>query len=306
MEKYHKIKRIGDLENKDIFADRNDIITVQEKMDGANMRIFITQEGKLIFGSRNLEIDETVEDHEKRNSNFLRAINYIKEKVKDKDLTEYAGLTLYGENMVKHTMQYDWDNIPPFLGFDIKDREGKYMHPAPVEDIYTELGLEMVPHIEMMKAGYITIFDEDTVPVSKYAPKSNPKQQAEGVVYKNYDKQIFAKYVRDAFKEANSATFGGSPKYNKQGDTDNSEFIFKYCTNARIEKLIFKAVDEGADLDMKLMGRLIKETYLDIIEEEWREILTSNWKLDFKNIRRSIAPRVRAVLGQVMVNTNLK
>ena len=125
------------------------------------------------------------------------------------------------------------------------------------------------------------------------------------MVFKNYRTQQFCKHVRNEFKEANGRTFGGTPKYNKIGDTDNSEFMFKYCTNARIEKLIFKFVDDGMELDMKMMGQLIKQTYLDIIEEEWKEILTSNWKLDFKNLRRSIAPRVRAVLDQVIQNNML-
>ena len=53
---------------------------------------------------------------------------------------------------------------------------------------------------------------------------------------------------------------------------------------------------------MKLMGVLIKNTYMDIIEENWKEILTSNWKLDFKGLRKQIAPRVRAVLEQMIEN----
>ena len=170
---------------------------------------------------------------------------------------------------------------------------------------FPELGFCMVPHVSTLKPKEITNIDDSIVPISYYAPVSNPKQLAEGVVLKNYNKQLFAKYVRDEFKERNAEAFGGSPKYNKQDDTDNSEFVFKYVTNQRIEKLIFKKLDEGEKLDMKLMGSLIRDTYLDIIEEEWKEILTSNWKLDFKTIRKNIGPRVRAVLGQVITNNGL-
>ena len=33
---------------------------------------------------------------------------------------------------------------------------------------------------------------------------------------------------------------------------------------------------------------------------------SSNWIIDFKNIRRAIAPRVRAVLNIIITNNNLK
>ena len=109
-----------------------------------------------------------------------------------------------------------------------------------------------------------------------------------------------------SFKEKNGKVFGGSPKYNKVDDTNNADFIFKYVTNARIEKLIMKEIDNGERLGMELMGTLIKNTYLDIIEEEWREIMTSNWKLDFKKLRKNIAPRVRGVLSQVVQNNSME
>ena len=111
-----------------------------------------------------------------------------------------------------------------------------------------------------------------------------------------------AKIVRTKFKEKNMEVFGGSPKHTKVDDTNNADFIYRYCTNPRIEKVIFKELEKGSFLDMKLMGTIIKEVYLDIIEEEWREILTSNWKLDFKKCRQLIATRCRAVLQQMIIN----
>lgn len=146
---------------------------------------------------------------------------------------------------------------------------------------------------------------ENAIGISNYAPRSNPTQQMEGWVIKNYDKQMFCKIVTDAFKEKNAESFGGNPKYNNENDRNDGDFIFKYVTNARIEKLIFKKIDEDKPLDMTMMGELIRDTYVDIIEEEWKEILTSNWVLDFKNIRKKIATRVRAVLNQVITNTAL-
>lgn len=306
-EKYHKLKRLGDDENKDIFANPNDVIHIQEKIDGGNFRFYVSN-GKVIFGSRTRELEET-EDNAK---NFRKCIEFIREKLAGKDLTEYEGLIFYGECCVKHTISYNWDKIPPFLGFDIKgiiseswEEETKrgYLPHDVTKEYFEELKLPMVPLIDIVSSREISLpITDDLVPKSVYSLDSAEDQKAEGIVFKNYDKQIFAKYVRDAFKEKNAKAFGGSPKYNKVNDTDNAEFVFKYVTNARIEKLVLKQLDDGEKLSMKLMGTLIKSTYLDIIEEEWKEILTSNWKLDFKNLRKLCAPRVRAVLEQMIEN----
>jgi hypothetical protein len=168
--------------------------------------------------------------------------------------------------------------------------------------MFKSLGLQVVPLVSIEECIKPSVINDDIVPVSAYAPTLFPDMKAEGVVFKNYEKQIFAKYVRDEFRERNAHAFGRSPKYNKHEDTNDSEFIFKYCTNARIEKIIMKHINLGKELDMSLMGHIIRDVYIDIIEEEWREILTSNWKLDFKHIRKTIAPRCRAVLEQMIVN----
>jgi len=302
---YHKIKRFGDDENKDIFLIKDDEIVIEEKIDGANFRFYVTIEGKIIFGSRTQQLTSNEGDDSNVAKNFRRCVNFVRETLDGKDLSEFVGLTFYGECCIRHTMGYDWDNIPPYLGFDVKDNRG-YLEYQYKKTAFEKLGLEMVPLIGIVKASEVTKVTDEDVPISKYFAPSSQDRQAEGIVFKNYKRQIFAKYVRDAFKEKNSEVFGGRPKYNKVDDTDNSEFIFRYITNARIEKLIFALRDEDFPLDMTMMGELIRQTYIDVIEEEWREILTSNWKLDFKNLRKKLAPRVRAVLEQVIDNNKME
>ena len=280
-------------DNKDIFSNAEDEIIIQEKIDGANFRFYITNEGQVIFGSRTQELEDT-------KKNFTRCIDFIKEKLLGFDLTKFKGYIFYGECCVKHTINYDWNKIPPFLGFDIYDTAtDTFLDYDIVNEIYKELLIDTVPLVSICKAKDIKEINDDLVPISKYA-----LCKAEGLVFKNYNKQIFAKYVRAEFKEENNALFGN--KKRETDNTNNEEFVFKYVTNARIEKLIFKKIDDGKYLDMALMGELIKDTYLDIVEENYLEIMTGNWTLDFKNIRRSITPRVRAVLNTVITNNNLR
>lgn len=309
--KYLKIKPLGYEENKDIFLNPEDEIIIEEKIDGANFR-FTVLNGKLIFGSRTQQLTNDKGEEENISKSFKRCVNFIREKLKDKDLTIMEKLIFYGECCVKHTMNYDWDKMPPYLGFDIMniyDKERmRYLSYNNKKAMFEYMNLDMVPLILKIKAGTITEVDDIWVPISKYAPRENPKQQAEGIVFKNYNTQIFAKYVRDEFKEDNAMAFGSNPKYNKEDNTDNSELLFKYCTNARINKIIFKLVDDGMNLELSMMKELPRQVYIDIMEEEWREILLSKKKyiLDVGRFKKTLTKRCLSILKQVIVNNALE
>ncbi len=303
--KYHKIKRLGDDENKDIFLNPDDEIVIEEKVDGANIRILI-KDGKIIFGSRTQQLTSDEGEDIKIEKNFRKCVDFIREKLKDVDLKPFNNLILIGECMVRHTLNYDWDKIPPFLGFDIYDIKGeKYLDLNSVILNYGILNLPIVPIINICKASEIGEINDDLVPISQYAPRENPNQKAEGLVFKNYKRQIFAKYVRDEFKEKNSETFGKKPKDKK--DDNNEEIVFKYCTNARIEKCIFKLIDIGEKLEIKLMSKLPTEVYNDMMEEEWKEITDPKKrnKIDFYNLNKLITKRCLLVLEQVITNNKL-
>lgn len=294
---YKKLKRLEDLELKDLFIDKDDGIVVQEKIDGANFRFYIVK-GKVIFGSRNLVLEEL-----ERPKGFNRVIEFVMGKLKNVDLNKYNGMLFYGEACIRHTLTYNWETIPPFLGFDIY-KDGEYLSYEEVERIYTELGLTTVPLLSITPAGDIPLpITDDFVPISKYSPEVDKDMKCEGVVFKNYSKQLFGKYVRDSFKEVNKDVFG---KNKKDIKNDEDAFILKYCTNARIEKIILKEIDAGEQLSMKLMGTLIKKTYVDIIEEEWYDILTSNWTISFKDVRKKVTHRVKSVLQQLIENNYIE
>lgn len=316
---YKKIYTFGHEENADIFKNPEDDIVIQEKIDGANFR-FMFNDGQIIFGSRTQMLSPDIEH--KYAKNFERCIKHIREKVEGKDLSKYEGMIFFGECCVAHSMQYDWNKIPPYLGFDINNDSNqnypKRFIPYPENMlIFKELELDFVPLMAIKKAKDISKIDDSIVPISEYAIESGTEdtRKAEGIVFKKYsfkeesegdegEEQIMAKYVRDKFKELNAEVFGEKRvKYND--DLDNGEFIFKYCTNTRIEKLVFKLIDEGEKLDMPLMSLLPKRVHKDIIEENWKEILGSNWILDMKKIRQMIPKRCAVVLKQIIVNNNL-
>ena len=142
------------------------------------------------------------------------------------------------------------------------------------------------------------------VPKSKYASPSAEDQQAEGIVIKNYSRQLFAKYVREKFKEKNKEMFGDSKKCARQKG-DEELLVATYCTNARIDKMVFKLLNDGKKLGMELMHDLPHEITKDIYEENWHEICCSNWIIDFRSVRKKISKRCLAVLRQILVNNSL-
>lgn len=297
--KYPKIRRVGHDETKEIFENPDDLIYITEKIDGGNFR-FTVHNGVLIFGSRTQQITSDAGDDTNVSKQFTACVKHIREKLSKNTLTELEGLLFFGECCVRHTLPYDWETMPHFLGFDIFDKtKGEFLNQLDAFKLFESLSLDCVPVIDVVPVKELELFTENTLPQSRYPPAEFPDMKVEGVVYKNYSAKIFAKFISDKFKEANAKTFGGNPKYNKDS-THNNELVFKYCTNARIEKTVHKLVDEGHKLEMALMKHLPFTVYTDIVEEHSREIMFSRWTIDFKSIRKLMAKRCSSVLTMVI------
>lgn len=298
--KYPKIKRLGDSENRGILTNRN-VVIVQEKIDGANFR-FMLKNGRLVFGSRNqfLGLEET----NTFNKQFQRCIDYIKRTVDKSALqklsNEKGSLIFFGEDCIKHTINYDWDRIPPFLGFDVYSFKKKTFFPfSSVDTMFYNIGLPTVPLI---------LITDEKKDIQKLVKGINELKSeyydgyAEGIVIKNYKRQLFAKVKHKDFAEKNREVFGYTKKHAKD---DSEKFIAMYGTNARIEKMIFTFIDLGKKLDMKLMQLLPRQVYRDIFTEEYMDIAFTNWVLDLKKIRKILAHRCAIVLNQMIINNEL-
>jgi len=298
--KYHKIKILGDIDNLGILNDPEDELVIEEKMDGANFR-FMINKGKIIFGSRTQELLEDSEH--KYYKNFQKCISHIQEAYEnvDKEVLKHSeGKIFFGESMVRHTMAYNWEEIPVFLGFDIFDiKSGNYLGHKNKIKLFDSWNLSSVPTIKGCKVKDLGKVDDTIVPDSKYFSLSSDDTKAEGIVIKNYDKQLFAKYVREKFKEKNRNVFGGNKKYAK---TDDEYFTLMYCTNARIDKCVFKMIDEGKTLVMELMGDLLNMVYKDIWEENWNEIAFSKKTTNLLQFKKLVSKRCLEVLKIMIIN----
>ena len=135
--KYPKIKLIGNEENKELLLDPEDEIVIEEKIDGANFR-FMYHDGKFIFGSRTRELGEPGDD----NKSWGRCIGYIQRLMKKGDYNDFI---FYGENCIRHSTPYDFETMPPFLGFDIYDLvECEFMPWKDAKGIYEQIDIECI------------------------------------------------------------------------------------------------------------------------------------------------------------------
>jgi ATP-dependent RNA circularization protein (DNA/RNA ligase family) len=261
--KYPKIYRVGHKEVAELKSNPEAKIYIQEKIDGANFRFWI-ENGKLKLGSRNRELTE--EDLEKKPWSAIYA--YLMDRfqnVPDNTLIDpdngdvWIGdnFIFFGEFCIKHSINYDFDNMPLFLGFDIwiKNAE-KFYDWDTAQMFFKGINIETVPTLGWRYAKDIGDYKEDDIPMSEFYPG-----KAEGIVLKNYNEQIFAKYITESFQEYRKLNFGSSKKFETE---DHEKFVAQFITNARIEKQIYKLInEEDMDLDMPMMKYLPRRVLTD-------------------------------------------
>jgi len=288
--KYPKIFRVGHKKVQGIFNEGT--ITIEEKMDGANVRfMYDSKQEKLRYGSRKRELSDTPESELGQFKKFVEFIKQINIHDLEPDFIYYA------EYMIPHTIQYDWHKVPLLLGFDVYDTTvGKFISEDLAKIYFSDIGIDFVPIIDKVKAKNITKeLLEDIIPESRYY-----NGKAEGVVFKNYYTQQFAKLVAEEFKEVNAQIFGKGAKQAKK-ESPELYIIEKYIPPRRIEKVIQNLINEGYNLDMSLMNILPKAVWQDVIEEEAVNILNENITLDLRKLRKMIPKKCVNVLQRMMM-----
>jgi len=277
--------------------------------------------GQLLFGSRNVTFTEdgeynegTVpkEPDEIEQDMFVDAVEYIHshisvDKLADLEEEFESKLVLFGENMVKHSLEYEWDNVPQWLMFGVYHVEDEqYLPFDDVQQIADRLGFETVPKVDELQADK---FQEQFDPENpdKVVPDSEYREgTAEGIVLHNQNNGVKAKVHSEEFKEVHKQSGGKHGQESMPGD-ETAELVNKYATDGRIEKHIQKlTVDEGRDLEMELMEELPMRVVEDIFDEEHEEIVRTNKTVNFKDFRSKVAKKCVTILRSKMRETRLE
>jgi hypothetical protein len=296
--KYPKIYRLGHEDNLDILKYGDDFITVEEKIDGGNGSFWLEEDG-IHFGSRNRDLTSA-----KDLKTFGGFQLKLREHLKDKEVN--PDYIYYFEWMQKHTITYT--RAPFIIGLDIRLRHsaisegcGMFLGSEGKHTEFKRLEIEPTPIIWQGKVkDFKKLKVDDVVPKSKYYDGF-----AEGIVIKNYmrkstegNHQLFAKVVREEFKESNKAVFGGI----RQKESDSDKIVERYMTDARIKKHINKLVlEDNNPLDRALMRWLPINVIKDVMKEESDEIFTSYTFIDFRQMKQLTAKVCLRVINEIML-----
>ena len=307
--KYPEIERLGHEDNKDILAYGADVITMEEKVDGGNGSFWLEDDGSVHFGCRSRDL--TVCNDAKI---FARQQILLKEHL---EKNEQAGIKLspdyiyYAEWMARHTISYT--SAPFVIGIDIRLKHasniegfGLFIGREAKELEFKRIGIECVPLAWRGTANDLKKLNiMDLIPKSKYYDGL-----AEGIVIKNYGRksphgnyQLYAKVVREEFKENNRAVFGNI----KQSVSDTEKIVEEFCTDARIRKAVLKFVnEEGEKLELKLMQKVPTYVIKDILKEEFTELYDRYKFIDFKEMKQRVPKLCLKVIGEMMTEVATK
>ena len=296
--KYPDIERLGHEDNKDIFLSGEDTLVIEEKVDGGNGSFWLEEDG-IHFGSRNRDL--TLENDTKM---FAGLQKYLRDHFSLIEEVINPNYIYYFEWMTKHTINYI--NAPPIIGFDIRikysnnsEGESLFLGRETREQEFNRLKIVNVPLVWRGKVSELKKLEiRELIPKSEYFDGL-----AEGIVIKNYcrkhpreNHQLYAKLVRDEFKEDNKAVFGNVR--NKNSDT--SKIVEEFCTDARIRKVVLHFTDEGEKLELKLMSKVPHYVIEDIMKEEILTIIKKYKFIDLKELKQKVPKLCLRVISEMM------
>lgn len=181
------------LSSSDVQAVINDKIIIEEKIDGANTGIIGGKKDQIFrLQKRGSLVD--VSEHPQ----FNRFKAWTNEHYEQLMNIRYPYI-VYGEFMwATHHIYYD--QLPDwFICFDVWDGE-EYLNREDKEKYCEKLGINIVP---LLYCGYIDSVEE-LIPYVYGKSEYSSDNDREGIVIKNYRKQMRAKLVRGEFvKEIN-------------------------------------------------------------------------------------------------------
>lgn len=284
--KYNKIHRLG---KEEVDGILDGVCHIQEKIDGANASIWIDEEGMIQCGSRNRHL---IDDDFNGFVSFVRNHPGIYEY-----FSWYPNSILYGEWLVKHTINYREDAYKKFYLFDIYDGFS-FLDPAEVIRASDCYKIERIPYIGVLNNPSIDQLKE-------FVGKSLFGDRGEGVVIKNmnfrnkFGDLCYAKLVSESFKEDNLLAFNDNDKHSE--DYNERYFVNKYMTLGRVQKVIDKIQPEiNERLDMKHIPRVCNSAYHDMLTEEIWEASKKIQSIKFNSLKNLAMKKAKQIYVDIL------
>lgn len=271
---------------------------IQEKIDGANASVW-NESGVLHCWSRTRDLTLAGDGF----NGFIEYVTLSQEwEGIRKYLKEYPQHRLYGEWLVKHTINYNEVNYKHFYLFDIEDGEWNRI------DINLVINIADEYHIKCAEV-FLLKSDPTLDDIKRYAWLTKLWDKWEGVVIKNpyfinkFGNRQYAKYVTQDFKEDNAIVFGGNNKSSEK--YCEQYYVNKFVSIPRVQKImqkIFSSTDEKPD--MKHIPRIMESVFYDVISEEWytiaKEMAKKNKYFDFNGFKTLVDKKSKYIYIEIL------
>lgn len=245
---------------------------LQEWVEGGPLRVQLQSSGMLVFGD-----DERV--FKDVPLGYQHAVRHVRERferdVLRSALDDVESAVFYGIATHNESLEYDWMDLPPFLGFDVYDRrEDRFLPPDSVERLFGRLGLDPLNAVQKELRG--SDFDAATYDLPESAWRDG---RAAGVLVRN--------------KTGDRAVVSASPNDQSPPEpfTDPpSEIAEAVVTDQRFERARDSVTTGGSDA--------VAERLLEIVaREEYARLLGPDATVDVDSLRSAIAEQTRRRLG---------
>ena len=272
MKKYLRIETF-----KDRFIEAfkpGDLISITEKLDGANFSIDFDKDGKIHMFSRNNELDAI-------GNNLRGAYQFVLNNVDLPNAIRYLGdrYILFMEWLVPHTVHYPKEAYNKVYAFDVYDKwEDHYCTHDFAKQIAEAIGIPFVHTFyfgEFISWEHCNSFVGKTVMGGEYG---------EGVVVKNQTTMTDPENRLPFYIKLKSEKFTETKAHNHEKYIDPevlkekerlSQITSTIITEARVQHVLDKLIDEGivpCDWNEKDMGTIAKNlpkaVYEDCVLEE--------------------------------------
>lgn len=302
---YMHLSRFGNVEVEGIEQGK---VYIFPKIDGTNASVWYkgTHDGQcdstllLGAGSRTRELSL-----ESDNAGFCHWVNtqcsYGAEEQHPLELffIEHQHLRLYGEWLVPHTFKgYREEAWRQFYVFDVyNDQTESYLSYEEYQPLMEKFGITYIPPLAIAKNGagvdFLPFLEKNL-----YLCPDDGKP-GEGIVLKNYHyynkwgRQVWAKIVRQEFKEEHYKAMGAPEILNSRL---NEERLLDECGLPHlIDKTIAKMQNDGNGWTSKRIPELFDRVAYDVVNEEmwdaWKKI---GWlSINGKTMKALIIARIK-------------
>jgi hypothetical protein len=295
MKRYIDVVRLGHRTTIGVLSEGDDIV-IQEKIDGANASFKRNGNAiEVLAFSRNTQLGE--------GNNLGGFYNWVQENIDPRKLLN--GAIYFGEWTNPHKIKYSPEHTKQFFLFDIYNEFlQEYVNFSMVKDEARRLNLNLVP---LFYEGKYQSFEhlESYIGKTVLGGKLSDTETGEGIVVKNvnykdnFGSQCFVKLVTDNFREVQKQKAAKDPNF----QSVEMNFVNECLTKARVEKLLYKLVDEQVldeQFGIEDMGVILKHmgnrVYDDIMKEESDSLET----FEEKDIRKCIGKKLPVIIKNIL------